>query len=130
MADQAIRVEGLRALRRDLRGLSKDAPKALNAAFKDAAQPIVARSRQLAPRRSGRLAASIRAGTRGDRLFIRSPLPYAGVLHWGGTVNPKGTPITFRRTEFITRAVAENQDRLISGLGDAIDGVARKHGWK
>jgi phage gpG-like protein len=126
--DDAVHIQGLRELRRDLRAISKDAPKDLNKAFKEVARPIVARAQSLAPRRSGRLASSIRAGTRGDRLFIRSPLPYAGVVHWGGTIRPKGAPITFRRTEFITRAVAEKQDELIDRLGDAIEDSAR--GWR
>jgi phage gpG-like protein len=128
--DSAVRIEGLREFRRDLRALERDAPKALNVAFKEAAQPMVSRAQQLTPRRTGRLASSIRATTRGDRLFIGSRLPYASLLHWGGVIRPKGAPITFRRTEFITRAVADKQDELIDRLGDAIEDSARRHDWQ
>lgn len=80
-----LQVDGLRALTKALKAAGEDVTelKALNgkaaALVADAAAPRT-------PRRSGRLAASVRTGAtqRGGRVMAgKASVPYAGVIHWG-----------------------------------------------
>lgn len=130
MADEfAVRVEGLNDLRRDLRKLEPAAVKEIRVVLKDAAQIVAAAARADAPRRTGRLADSIRATTSGSKGVVRSPLPYANVQHWGGTIAPKGTQIRIKATEFITKNLERHADRVVDAIGDGIERAAQKNGW-
>jgi phage gpG-like protein len=122
-----VHVDGIREMQRELRRVDPEIARELRPALKTAADVALPAARALAPRRTGRLAASLRASVSGSTARIRSPLPYAGVQHWGGTIRPRGTPILIRRTEFISRAVARNEERIVDELGDAIDTVLRRH---
>lgn len=120
---ELVRVDGLRELRSTLRKLDPVSARALTREIKAAAGPIVREAQAQAPRRTGRLAASIRATSSGNRLAVGSRLPQANVLHWGGTIRPRGVPITFPRTEFITRAAVRHRDEIPDAVGDAIERV-------
>ena len=132
--DFAVRVEGLQALRRDLRDLGPDAQKELQGALKQAAELVAERARPLAPRKTGALAASIRGTTAGHKGIVRSPLPYAALQHFGGTTgrgHSRGRPgaTRVRGTLFISRALEANQEAVVDVLGDAIEDAARRNGW-
>jgi phage gpG-like protein len=80
-----IQVKGARELRRTLKraGVSIEDLKDANAA---AGSIVVAAGRTTAPRRSGRLAGSIRASRAAASATVRAggaSVPYAGVIHWG-----------------------------------------------
>lgn len=80
-----VRIEGARELRRTLKraGISIEDLKDANAA---AGSIVVAAGRTTAPRRSGRLAGSIRASRAAASATIRAggaSTPYAGPIHWG-----------------------------------------------
>jgi phage gpG-like protein len=119
--DVAIRVDGLSGLRKGLRQLDPDANKELTQALKAAADKVAVTAGALAPRRSGELAHSIRPQVSGTRASIVSSLPYAAVVHWGGTIAPRGARITFKRTGFITRAVEDHRDELLQDVAAGID---------
>ena len=127
--DVAVKVEGLKELRRDLRRLDKQVDRELTVAIKHAADKVTITAGALAPRRSGDLAHSLRPSVRGATASIRSTLPYAGVVHWGGTIRPRGTPILFKRSGFITRAIRDHTNELVDDIGDAIENAARATGW-
>lgn len=129
MAD-AIRIEGLTDLRRDLRAMGPDARKEVTTALKAGAVVVAAASGPLAARRSGKLAASFRAGAAGNSAFVRSRLPYAAVVEFGGRIAPRGTPIQIRPHPAATRALATKEDQIVEKVGDAIDAVASRYGWK
>ena len=81
----SVRVEGARELRRTLKraGVSVEDLKDANAA---AGAIVVAAARPTAPRRSGRLAGTIRASRAAASATVRAggaSVPYAGVIHWG-----------------------------------------------
>lgn len=81
----AVRIDGLRRLRRDFKALIGDLSdfKAANA---KALAVIVPAASARAPRRSGRLAASIRGNRAANRATVLAggaSLPYAGPIHWG-----------------------------------------------
>jgi hypothetical protein len=124
-----VRVEGLREFRRDLRKLSPEVNRELTRELKTVAEPIAAEARALAPKRTGRYAASIRVYAAGAKVSIGSRLPQAGVLHWGGTIRPRGVPITFKRRPVIMEAADQQSERIVDGVGDAVERAARKAGW-
>lgn len=130
MADAAVHTQGLRELRRDLKRLDPLIDRELRDAIRDAADKVAVTAGALAPRDSGALAHSIRPFVSGPKASIGSALPYAGVVHWGGTISPRGVPITFPRTEFISRAVDDHTDALVEEVADGIDRAARKAGWR
>lgn len=127
--DIEVTVAGLRELRRDLRRLEPEVDKELRLRIKAAAGKVAVEAAALAPRRTGALARSIRPYVSGARASIASTLPYAPVVHWGGTIRPRGVPITFKRTEFISRAAARQADQLADEIGDGIEAAARRAGW-
>lgn len=130
MAAAKVRVTGLRELRRDLKKLPGQSNRELSKELREAVLPVVVRAKALAPRRTGALVASLKPFALGTRAGVRSRLPYAPVQHWGGTISPLGTPIRIRRTEFITRAIDEMDDRIVDELGDAVERAAKKLGWR
>jgi phage gpG-like protein len=107
------------------KGLNREVSDAL----KGAASEVVTRASTLAPRRSGRLAGSLRPFAAGLKAGVRSPLPYANVVHWGGTIRPKGAPVHFRRRPFIEKAAEERADRVLEKVADNIEALATRHGW-
>jgi phage gpG-like protein len=126
--DSAIRVEGLRDLRRDLKAIDKGLERELRDHLKEAAEAVLPTARALAPKRSGALAASLKATATGQRASIRSRLPYANAQHWGGTVGPKKTSYITGK-HFVSRAVEMKQAVVVDKVGDGIDALARKHGF-
>lgn len=80
-----VRVEGLRELRRGLKQLGEDTSdlKEANAA---AAAIVAAAAAARAPKRTGRLAASVKGNRAVGRATVRgggAQVPYAGPIHWG-----------------------------------------------
>lgn len=131
----AVLVEGVKDLRRDLRAIDKALPKELTKALKAAAEEVLPTARALAPKRSGRLASSLRASGAGNKASIRSPLPYANVQHWGGSVGRgrvggRGGSTHINPTKFIVRAVDRHHEDVVDRLGDEIEALAERHGWK
>ena len=127
--DYDVQVKGLADLRRDLRRLDQEALKEIRGALKDAADVVARDAATLAPRRTGRLAASYRPFTSGNVAGVRSRLPYAGVIEFGGTIRPRGVPIEIRRYEPVTRAVERQRDRVVEQVADGIEAAAKRTGW-
>lgn len=85
-----IQVEGLRELTRDLRKADSAIPKQLTRVHKDLARDIVSHASARAPRRSGRLVASMRTSASAKSAAVMGPRPggkvaYFGVQEFGGT---------------------------------------------
>ena len=121
--DVSVQVIGLRDLRRDLKAIGQGLPRELTKAQKEAGEVIARRARELAPRRSGRLAASIKVSAAGTRVAVKSSLPYASPVHWGWRARGiVGQP-------FLWQAVEEKRDEYVDALGDAIEALARRHGF-
>lgn len=83
--DTAVKVEGLPQLRRAFRQLEADTAdlKAANAAV---ATAVAAASIPRAPRRTGRLASSVRGNRALSKATVSAGgarVPYAGPVHWG-----------------------------------------------
>lgn len=127
MADVGITVTGLDELRRGLRRVNTELPKELTRIHRGIAQPVAERARGRAPRKSGRLAGSVKAqaGQKYARVAAgRKLIPYAGVIHFGW---PRRN---IRPQPFLTDSINELAPRLLDDylaqltnlVGDAIDG--------
>jgi phage gpG-like protein len=112
-----------------MRRMEPEAAKGLRDDIKHAAGKVALTAGANAPRRTGALQHSIRVFVSGARASIGSTLPYAGVVHWGGTIAPKGTKILFRRNEFVTRAIADHQDQIVEDIADGVERAAIRAGW-
>lgn len=130
MVEVDVRIPGLRDLRGDYRALARDVTDDVAAETLRQAGEVARVAATLAPRRSGALAGSLRAVGYRDTATVVSRLPYANVVHWGGTIRPRGTAIRFRPTEFVTRAFERREDAIVDGVGDAVERSARRHGWR
>ena len=120
-----VTTEGIRDLQRDLRAIDKKLPRELNKGLREGLEKtVVPRAKQLAPVRSGRLRESIRAGGGGSKLYVRSALPYAGAIHWGWPAR------NIRRNPFIEQAVEERLDDVVEVMGDTVEELARRHGFR
>lgn len=78
----AFGVDGLRQLQRDLKKFG-DGVQELKKANAAAGRIISTASAPRAPRRTGRLAASIRPSAAAGGVVVRSTAPYSAVIHWG-----------------------------------------------
>jgi hypothetical protein len=132
MARQNVTVEtdGLRDFRRDLRRLEPEVDKELRKELRQAVLIVAARAAQLAPKQSGALARSYRPFVTQTMAGIRSSLPYAPVIEYGGSIEPRGTPIRFARREPVTTAVEQYANRLVDEFGDAVERAADRTGWR
>lgn len=130
MADVQVHTQGLRDLRKDLKAIERTLPRELTHALKEAAEEVIPTARGLAPKRSGRLAASLKASAAGTKASIRSRLPYANAVHWGtGARRGKPGPHNIAPSKFITRAVDIKKDAVVDTLADAIEDLAKRHGF-
>ena len=120
-----LEVQGLRELVRALKAAGEDVTelKALNgkaaAIVQDAAAPRT-------PRRSGKLAASVRTGAsnRGGRVMAgKASVPYAGPIHWGwARRNIKAQP-------WLADAASASEDRwtdvYTEGMDELLDKIVK-----
>lgn len=91
-----IATGGLRRLQAQFRAMVPDAAREVREVVKDALQPMVAvaRTQGHARRRTGELGDAWKATMRGASGAITNRLPQARPLEFGGTIAPKGTPIS------------------------------------
>lgn len=122
-------IEGLREVQKALRDLSDDLKDAMKPTHKKAAEIVVDGAKRIAPVRTGRLAASIRAAAvrTGGRVRVgSSAVPYAGPIHFGWPAR-RITPQPFvyealdpRRAE-VAAVYADRLNQLIVQYGIASD---------
>jgi hypothetical protein len=122
--DVTVRVDGARRLRAELRKLKGNADdlKAANAA---AAALVAEAAAMRAPRRTGRLAASVRGNRAVGRAQVRAggaALPYAGPIHYGWPAH------RIEPHPFITDAAQDTEAVWLpmyeAALSRAVDAVA------
>lgn len=84
MAAEKIKIEGLRQLNASLRKFDAELGKAPRKINREAATLVAGTAKGRAPRRSGRLAGSIRPGATGTSSYVQSTLIYARQQEYGG----------------------------------------------
>lgn len=123
-------VEGFKEFRSALRAAQGSTPRALSKGIKAAGEPLLERARELAPRRSGRLAGSARLRTRatsGDLVFVQ---PYAAGAEWGQfgkwsgfrKYGPRGNRYAFR-------ALRETGDEIATRMHGEMAEIITVFGW-
>lgn len=93
MADPAVKVEGLKELRRSLGQIDKTLQKNLRGRLKGIGDKVAANARGRMPKRTGRAAGSVKAGVSGNNAYVqtgKASVPYAAWLDWGGVLKPTG----------------------------------------
>lgn len=120
--DVSAEVEGLKNLRRTIRQAGGDTKDLRNANLA-AAQTIVPIAAGLAPKVTGRLAASIRAGATQKAGMVRAGrklIPYANPVHWGW---PKRN---IEPNPWIASAAAANEELWLKVYEQHIDRILGK----
>jgi phage gpG-like protein len=132
MADPDVDIRGLREFRGGLRRLDNEVAKELTRELRQAVGKVAARAAaNVQPySRSGDLARSYRPFVQAKAAGVRSALPYAGVVEYGGEISPRGVPIRFARRLPIGRAAEAEADRLVDEFGRAVDRAADRVGWR
>lgn len=133
-AEGAVQVEGLNDLRKALKTTDAELATELRLVLKGAAEIVAVRARSLAPHRSGALAASIKAGTSGSSALVRSNLPYANVIHWGGTTGPGHSrghagATTIKPSLFISHAIEQTDRAVVDEVQAGLDRLITRAGW-
>ncbi len=134
MAGEKVSVEGLAALRKSLRGVDKDAAKAVQVVTKAGAQLVATQAGRNAPRgtrplppgRRVRLADSYRATTSGNKGIVRSPLFHARLFEY----RKSGSAAQMRGAKPVDRALDATGDEIARLLEREFDELARRNGWK
>lgn len=124
MTKPSITVEGGRDLRAALRKVA-DGTADLKSAHADAANIVAVAARSIAPRRSGRLAASVRSSGQARQGVIRAgkaAVPYAGVIHFGWPGH------NIRPQPFLYDALDKRASEVIDRYEAAVDQIIHRHG--
>lgn len=117
------RVDGLRETVRSLERFGVQVAD-LKAAFKKIGAFISDEARTLAPKKSGRLAASIKPSNTKNKSIVRAggaKIPYAGVIHYGGYNNISPHP-------FLTDAVSRNEGQVVKMMDDELNHLIKSLG--
>ncbi len=126
----AIRTTGLGALNRSLNRISRESRRQSVGRLREIARRVRGTAQSKAPVQTGRLRGSLRYSASNRGAAITSTLPYAPVHEYGGTISPRGAPITIPERRFVGRAIQQDARRIEEQVGDLLDGIARRNGFR
>jgi HK97 gp10 family phage protein len=134
----AAQIEGLREVQKALRDMGGDLLNEMKPTHLKAAEIVVPAAKQLAPVRSGRMAASIRAAAvrSGGRVRVgNSSVPYAGPIHFGWPARRiKPQPFVYEaldpRRDEVAEVYAKRLNELVVRYGIASDKAGNVYGTK
>ncbi|MGO1048802.1 HK97 gp10 family phage protein [Crossiella sp. CA198] len=120
-----IHVEGMKELRRELGALDRNAMRrTLRGAHVEVADLVAAEAKSTAPRRTGRLAASVRGTASESKAYVMAGtsarVPYAGPIHFGVPASRIRPPRNITADRFIWRAMGRRYDAAAEKFRDAI----------
>jgi phage gpG-like protein len=132
-----IWMEGFESLQKALKEVDPEIRKAMRKELRSAARPVLAEARGLTPRRTGNLQKSLRVSTTNNGVALGSRLPYANLIHWGGSTG-RGHVVgrrwsgasKVRESLFLSRALQNNEDEFIDALDRAVDNAAARAGFR
>lgn len=124
-----LAIEKFNADLRDIqRGTEKELIKELRALGNEARDKV--RSSTARPFRTGRTRRGIKTSVRRKvEVSLYSLDPQAPVWNWGGTIKPRGTPITFPRTEFVSGVVEKEGADFDERIAERFDEIAHRNGF-
>jgi hypothetical protein len=129
MPDARVQIENGAEFQRELRKIDPLFDRELKDSIRKGTGKIAVTAGARAPRDSGELAHSIRPYVSGVRASVGSTLPYAGVHEFGGSIQPRGVPITIKASGFVGRAVDDHAEEIVEDIADGFDRAARRAGW-
>lgn len=128
-----IKIDGLRDLQAALKAADGESQKQIRVVLNDAADIVVGTARPLIPRRSGKLASSLKVASGQREAAVKlgaAKIPYAGWIEFGGRVGRKESvtrryvrggrtvyPSVRRREAEITAAMEAGLTRLAEEAG-------------
>ena len=121
----AAQIEGLREVQKALKDLSDDLKNEMKPTHLEAAKIVAAAAKPLAPVRTGRLAASIRAAAvrTGGRVRVGAgAVPYAGPIHFGWPAR------RIKPQPFVYEALDPRRDEVAAVYVERINDLIVKHG--
>ena len=131
-----VKVDGLADLRRAVKAVDKAGLKAIQLILKDSSELVARDARSLAPHRSGKLAAGIRATTSGSKAVVRDKVPYAALIHWGGSTGRGHRPgaawsgsVIVHPSLFVSRSIDRNEEVIANHLAEQFDDLIKRSGW-
>jgi hypothetical protein len=123
-AQSTIKVEGVKELRASLKRLGVGLND-LKQAHVEVGNLVGRRAAQDAPKRSGRLAGTMRPGGAATQAVVRfggARVPYANAVHWGTGARPgKRGPHNIRRNPFAWQAAQDTQGQWEPIYNAAVD---------
>jgi hypothetical protein len=133
MIKDAVKVDGLNQFVKGLKSLDRELPKALRKGLNEAVDLVVTSARSKVARRSGKAAASLRAGSTQKAARIvagGSRAPYYPWLDFGGKVGPKHAVSRrfYRSGRYIYPALAERREETERLVSQAIVDAGRSAG--
>jgi HK97 gp10 family phage protein len=135
VTDFAIRIDGLRDLRKNLRDIDRKMGLEVNRYLRQFTAKVRDEARAAAPFSSGALRKSIKHSVKAKQVSIFSDSPYANAHEWGsiggtkGRVRPQGVPIKIRKRQMIGHAVYSNVDKFEDHVMGLVDHIARTNGF-
>lgn len=122
-SETRIDTSGLRELQRDLRRIDKNLPKALTKTLREIGNEArdEIRASKARPYRTGKTRRGVKTSVRRGGVSLVTKLPQGPVWEWGGTIRPRGAPISIPRTEFIRGTVIKRRGETEKAVGQVID---------
>lgn len=128
-----IATGGIRALQRDFRAMIPDSAVEIREIIKGAIGPMLQVAKDNAPGSGHTIGSPWRATVRGSVGTLTNPHPGAAPWEFGGTIAPRGTPITLTPPAHmiyggggaIEKAKGDVEKELIIGF----ERLARRHGF-
>jgi hypothetical protein len=124
----AVRSEGFREFRRDVRRADKEVGRELQKDLREVAQGVAREAATLAPRDTGKTAAGYRGSARGTSGVVRNAQLPARFIEFG--FHPRGGSTFVEGRNPIGTAVERREDAIVEGLGDAVDRAVTALGWR
>lgn len=135
MAEDVVRIHGLRELRASLRRMDRNLPKGIRKAGNKAAKLVVDKARPRVPVVTGRAARSIRAASTQRAVRVAeggARAPYMPWLDFGGTINKHTAHPTHRpfrkHGRFIWAVFAEHRREVVDTYTAEVRRVGRDAG--
>lgn len=122
-----IQATDLNRFRREVRAADKTVAKELQAELRQVAKDVATEAASLAPRQTGTMAAAYRGTAVGAKAVVRNRVFYSRFIEFG--FKPGGRDTVVPGQNPIGRAIEQQEDKIVDGLGDAIENASRKLGW-
>jgi hypothetical protein len=138
-SSDAVRVEGLKELRRALGRIDKSLQKSLRGRLKNVGDKVAALARSKMPSRSGKARSSVKAGVSGNNAYVqggRKSVPYVPWLDYGGTLRPTGRRrgtqhrLVVRKGRYLYPAIDEMRPDIEDGAVKAFEETKRELGLR